>query len=115
MFDYHMHSNFSADCNTPMEETIESAIKKGLTEICFTEHIDYDYPDTTIVFDLDFEKYNEAILQLQEKYKNIITIKKGVEIGVQPYLLERYEELLNKETFRSEEHTSELQSRGHLV
>jgi len=94
-----MHSNFSADCNTPMEETIESAIKKGLTEICFTEHIDYDYPDTTIVFDLDFEQYNEAILQLQEKYKNIITIKKGVEIGVQPYLLERYEELLNKETF----------------
>lgn len=99
MFDFHMHSNFSADCETPMEATIESAIKKGLTEICFTEHIDYEYPDPTIVFDLDVKKYNETILQLQKKYKDVITIKKGVEIGVQPYLLDRYEELLTKETF----------------
>jgi len=99
MFDYHMHSNFSADCDTPMEATIESAINKGLTEICFTEHIDYDYPDPTIVFDVDLKKYNEKIVQLQNKYKDVITIKKGIEIGVQPYLLERYNELLNKETF----------------
>lgn len=99
MFDYHMHSDFSADCETPMERTIESAIKLGLTEICFTEHIDYEYPDETIVFELDIPKYNEKIKAMQEKYKDQIQIKKGVEIGVQPYLLDRYKALLNKEAF----------------
>src|SRR5690625_3899806 len=99
MFDYHMHSDFSADCNTPMEETIESAIEKGLTEICFTEHIDYEYPDPTIDFDLDLEKYAQKIHQMQQKYQEQITIKKGVEIGVQPYLLDRYHTLLQQESF----------------
>jgi len=94
-----MHSNFSADCDTPMEATIESAIKKGLTEICFTEHVDYDYPDPTIDFALDVKNYSREILHLQKKYKDTIKIKKGIEIGVQPYLLKRYEDLLNKETF----------------
>lgn len=99
MFDYHMHSDFSADCNTPMEKTIESAIEKGLTEITFTEHIDYEYPDPTIVFDLDLEKYDRKIKQMQQKYNKQISLKKGVEIGVQPYLLERYHKLLKQEQF----------------
>lgn len=99
MFDYHMHSNFSADCDTPMEETVEAAIQKGLKEICFTEHIDYDYPDPTIEFELDVDGYDQNIKQLQQKYKDKISIKKGVEIGVQPHILDRYHKLLNEETF----------------
>lgn len=99
MFDYHMHSDFSADCTTKMEDTIESAIKKGLTEICFTEHIDYEYPDETIVFDLDIAAYTKKLTAMRAKYGEQISIKKGVEIGVQPYLLPRYEELLAKEKF----------------
>jgi len=99
MFDYHMHSNFSADSETPMEELIESAIKIGLKEICFTEHIDYEYPDPTISFDLDLPRYDKKIKDMQERYADQIVIKKGVEIGVQPYLLDRYEQMLEKETF----------------
>lgn len=99
MFDYHMHSDFSADCETPMEETIENAIQKGMKEICFTEHIDYEYPDPTIVFELDLPRYDQKIKEMQAKYAGQITIKKGVEIGVQPYLLKRYEETLLKEEF----------------
>ena len=94
-----MHSDFSADCDTPMEKTIESAINRGLKEICFTEHIDYDYPDPTIVFDLDIDNYRKKLNELREKYKDKITIKTGVEIGLQPHLLERYNQLLNKEKF----------------
>ena len=59
MFDYHMHSSFSADCPTSMEDMIEGAIQKGFTEICFTEHIDYEYPDETIVFDFDKKDYSK--------------------------------------------------------
>lgn len=97
--DYHMHSDFSADCETPMEETIQAAINKGLTEICFTEHVDEDYPDSSIVFELDVPRYSAAIKNMQAKYKEQITIKKGIEIGVQPHLLDRCEKLINGDTF----------------
>lgn len=99
MFDFHMHSDFSEDCSTPMEATIESAIEKGFKKICFTEHVDYDYPDPDFTFDLDTEKYEEKIRQMRKKYADQITIKKGIEIGIQPHLFERYEKLLTENTF----------------
>ncbi|SES98310.1 histidinol-phosphatase (PHP family) [Oceanobacillus limi] len=99
MFDYHIHSDFSADCSTPMEKTIEEAIRLNLKEICFTEHIDYEYPDPTIDFDLDVEGYNRKILEMRQAYSQEIIIKKGVEIGVQPHLLDQYRSLMKKEVF----------------
>lgn len=99
MFDFHMHSDFSEDCSTPMEATIESAIEKGFSKICFTEHLDYDYPDPDFTFDLDTESYDTKIRQMQEKYGDRITIKKGIEIGMQPHLFARYERLLSKNKF----------------
>ncbi|MUK89791.1 histidinol-phosphatase HisJ family protein [Ornithinibacillus sp. L9] len=99
MFDYHIHSNFSADCETPMEKTIEKAIEIGLKEICFTEHIDYEYPDPTIDFELNFKDYECKIREVQQQYRNKISIKKGVEIGVQPYLLDNYRSTIVEEQF----------------
>src|SRR5690625_1345766 len=99
MYDFHMHSNYSADCETPMEQTIQSAIQKGLKEICFTEHVDYDYPDPTIQFDLDVVRYTEEIMSLQKKYRDQITIRKGVEIGVQPHVLKDCEKLVDENYF----------------
>src|SRR5699024_364965 len=82
-----------------MEETIQTAIKKGLSEICFTEHVDEDYPDTSIVFELDLPRYAKAIKDMQEKYRGQITIKKGIEIGVQPHLLDNSETLVKQNEF----------------
>lgn len=94
-----MHSDFSADCEVPMEKTIEKAIELGLEEICFTEHIDYDYPDKDWIFEFDLEKYDAKIKEMQDKYQDKIIIKKGVEIGVQPHILEKYNQLMQKESF----------------
>ena len=99
MFDYHVHSDFSADCDTPMEETIEQAIANGLEEICFTEHIDLDYPDPTIQFELDQIGYDQKIKQMQSKYAGSIRIKKGVEIGVQPHQLDDYHRIITEDSF----------------
>lgn len=99
MFDYHLHSSFSIDCPIPMEQMIEAAIQKGLTEICFTEHIDYDYPYEEFIFDFDKQQYATKIKDMQQQYEGRIRIKKGVEIGVQPHILEQYKELMDKETF----------------
>lgn len=99
MFDYHMHSDFSADCEVAMEEMVVGAIQKGLTKICFTEHVDYEYPDDSIHFDVNFKKYNETLNHLRSKYGDVITIQKGIEIGVQPHILGQYEQLMKKEAF----------------
>ncbi|WP_153730796.1 histidinol-phosphatase HisJ family protein [Sporosarcina obsidiansis] len=99
MFDYHMHSEFSADCEIPMEEMVKTSIAKGLTEICFTDHIDYEYPDETIKFDFDKIAYTELIQQLNRQYDQKISIKKGVEIGLQPHLLTEYEQLMDEHHF----------------
>lgn len=99
MFDFHMHSNFSADCSIPMANMIESGIKKGLKEICFTEHIDYDYPDNDIVFEFDLQAYAQHIKKMQNKYQDKITVRKGIELGLQPHLIDRYNQLMNAETF----------------
>ena len=39
--DYHVHTEFSDDSVYLMEDVIEDAIKMGLDEICFTDHVDY--------------------------------------------------------------------------
>ena len=44
LWDTHMHSQFSGDSEAPQEEMISSAIEKGLAGICFTDHLDIDYP-----------------------------------------------------------------------
>lgn len=99
MFDYHMHSSFSADCSIPMEEMVQQAIRNGLTEICFTEHIDYEYPDKSIVFDFDKQKYTTTIEKLRAEYGNEIIIKKGVEIGVQPHILSQCRQVATSNQF----------------
>ena len=43
--DYHMHTYFSSDSDTPPEAMALGAIKKGLRWICITDHHDWDYPE----------------------------------------------------------------------
>lgn len=88
--DYHLHSSFSGDSDTPMEEMIEAGIKKGLQTMCFTEHMDIDYvyykPEEEGMFLLNADSYLYELLKLREKYINDIEILFGVEIGLQPQI-----------------------------
>ena len=43
--DCHLHSSFSGDSDTPMEEMVLQGIAQGLDTMCFTEHNDFEYPD----------------------------------------------------------------------
>lgn len=90
MYDYHTHTSFSDDCSTPLKEMIEAACNIGIKEMAITDHYDPDYPDRDFPFDLDFTKYNKAINDAKESYKNKIKLLKGLEIGIQ------HGEILNK-------------------
>ena len=88
--DFHLHSSFSGDCDTPMEEMILRGIELGLTGMCFTEHNDFDYPVTAHepagFFELNPDAYLYDFLKLREKYADRITLYFGVELGLQPHL-----------------------------
>lgn len=85
--DYHTHTSFSDDSQAPMEEMVKSAIEKGLTHICFTEHMDIGFPKTPSMpegsFFLNTDSYLYDLLCNREKYGNQIQILFGVELGLQ--------------------------------
>ena len=90
LWDCHMHSSFSADSDTGMENMIKGAISRGLEGVCFTEHLDPDYPPTPDqqIFHLDLDAYARRLSFLREKYKDSIMINFGIEYGLQPHLKE---------------------------
>lgn len=88
--DCHMHSYHSGDSDTPMEDMIVGAIQKGLSTICFTEHNDFDFPDTPenpgTIFTLNADSYLYELIQLKEKYADKIRVLFGVELGLQSHI-----------------------------
>lgn len=86
--DTHMHCCFSGDSEADPEDMILAAIQKGLDGLCFTDHFDYDYQDDPELFLLDFSSYKEKIFSLKEKYKDKCNIRWGIEIGLQPHIVQ---------------------------
>lgn len=86
--DFHLHSSHSGDSDTPMEEMILSGISLGLDAMCFTEHMDLDFPDSPedpgSIFLLDTEPYLRDLTRLRDKYRGRIRLLFGVELGLQP-------------------------------
>ncbi len=99
--DIHMHTDFSSDSKSPMESMIQGAIEKGLKTICFTEHLDYEYPadDGQGLFLVDIEAYHNKLVELKEKYKNDIEVLFGIEFGLLPHLADRYQHIASSYDF----------------
>ena len=55
--DFHNHTDFSADCETPAEKMIEKAIELGLSYLCITDHMDPDMQFPGMDFTFDLEEY----------------------------------------------------------
>lgn len=101
LWDCHMHSFFSADSDTSMEDMVKQAISCGLSGICFTEHLDPDYPDTPegLEFSLDLPAYQSRLTALKETYRKKIQIHFGIELGLQPHLAPYFNDLLSEYDF----------------
>lgn len=101
LWDCHMHSSFSADSDTPMENMIRQSIRCGLSGICFTEHLDPDYAPTPdeLCFSLDLAAYREALSALREAFQDKIQVLFGLEYGLQTHLEENFREVLAGNTF----------------
>lgn len=101
MFDYHVHSDYSLDSKMSMSDACIKAMELGLKEIAFTDHVDLDWPDNLFpTFDISaLGKYINEIMEIQEKFRAFLTVKKGVEIGLQPHTLEQCSKIVSSYPF----------------
>ncbi|MBQ7114329.1 MAG: histidinol-phosphatase HisJ family protein [Clostridia bacterium] len=79
--DYHMHSHHSFDAHFPVRDMAEAAVRAGLEEICFTNHIDFEdpeYADRPADLAAQKQEIDAAAAALP------ITILHGAEIGLSP-------------------------------
>lgn len=81
MFDYHMHTVVSFDGHDRGVDMAMAAKAKGLKEICFTDHVDYEpcAEKQTMVFDP--EKYSAEYDDLEVPG---LKIRRGIEFGILP-------------------------------
>ena len=115
--DYHVHSEFSDDSREAMENQIERAIEQGFDEICFTDHVDYglkkDWDEGNIVFrpgdgmnydpstpdplaNVNYPEYFGKLLRMKEIYKGRISIRQGLEFGIQTITVDPFEKLYRR-------------------
>lgn len=91
--DCHLHSSFSGDSRTPMEDMVLQGIAQGLKIMCFTEHNDFEYPEfpdlPADIFALNTDSYLYTLATLKEKYADKIRLLFGVELGLQPEVVRR--------------------------
>lgn len=116
--DYHVHTEFSDDSEYPMEDIVKDAIALGLEEICFTDHVDYGIksdwddkgeiryrkglpgePKNMPILNVNYPLYYESYQKLQKQYKDEISLKFGLEFGMQSHTIQKYETLFKKYPF----------------
>lgn len=96
MFDYHLHSKVSVDSVCDPADIVKAAEKAGLTEICFTDHYDFNdvYKDKRDLFTI--EAYRAAYdLLTSSKVK----IRRGVEFGLTTWNQGELRDLLHSYDF----------------
>ena len=112
--DYHIHCEFSDDSRELMEKQVEKAIELGLDEICFTDHVDYgikkdweegdiewrggdgmnyDMSEKDPLANVNYPEYFGKLLRMKETYRDRISIKQGLEFGIQTITIPQYENL----------------------
>lgn len=102
--DYHIHSRFSDDSEEQLENIVLAAIEQNLDEICITEHVDYgvkldkedwEKSNKNLEMNVDYKTYFSEMNTLREKYKKELSIKTGLEFGMQTITIESFQKLFD--------------------
>lgn len=79
MIDSHVHSHCSGDCQTPMMDACRSAVSRGITDITFTDHLDFEPTDLCYGF-FDYDLYKRRISEVWDAFAGQLTINCGIEV-----------------------------------
>ena len=96
MFDYHMHSRVSFDGHDSGEDLAQAALKAGLKEICFTDHLDYDPLGNMGSMAFDTAAYNAEYDHLEIPG---LKIRRGMEFGMSVDNREQFRQDLKRRDF----------------
>lgn len=102
LWDTHMHTCFSGDSTAAPEAMARQAKAAGLLGICFTDHLDMDYPKDSELFLLDIPRYLNETRILAQSFADTpkrLEIRTGIELGLQPHLAGKHEHLLTEYDF----------------
>lgn len=97
--DYHVHTTFSPDAKDSMEDMVEKGISLGLTEMAFTDHVDFDSPGGDFKTIEDYRDYYKIFSRLKAKYAHRITLLLGIENGYQPHVTGKMSKILKETPF----------------
>ena len=94
--DYHMHTPLCGHAKGEPFEYVEHAISVGLTEIGFSDHAPLlSHRDPRVTMDYDqLPLYHSMIREVQDKYKDQISIKLGIEADFLPGFEDKTKEML---------------------
>ena len=95
LVDYHTHTRFSADSQAPMADQCRAAIEKGVAQIAFTEHEDYNPKDETSFY-FQHADYLRELARCREMFAGQLIIRAGIEISEPHTHAERAAEVLSK-------------------
>lgn len=82
-FDFHVHTHHSPDSSMTLLEAAEAGIRAGITELCFTDHMDLGHPTGAFNRPPDFARRREERNAAQRAYPQI-SLGLGLEAGYMP-------------------------------
>jgi histidinol-phosphatase (PHP family) len=91
--DCHLHSTISPDAKSPIAEMCRSALRKGVSVICFTEHFDMNPADSGFGY-YHHDKYILEIEQAKAAYSGQIEILLGIEFSEPHQYPEAFEKMI---------------------
>lgn len=94
MIDYHVHSTYSGDSPTRLYDMCAKAVEIGITEMAFTEHLDFTPTDISYG-SLIYDKWMEEIEKAREEFSDRLTILSGVEVDFQEKYIPEIRDFLN--------------------
>lgn len=96
MFDYHMHTRVSFDAHETGKAMAKAALSRGLKEICFTDHVDYDPLGKMGCMAFDTEVYNKEYDHLEVPG---LKIRRGMEFGMTADNVAQFQKDLQRRNF----------------
>jgi histidinol-phosphatase (PHP family) len=95
VFDYHVHTEYSVDCKVPMADSCRAAIAAGITEIAFTDHVDYVPSDPGYGY-YRVEDYFRSLERVRSEFSDRLTILAGAEVDFHTETAEAVERFMGQ-------------------
>jgi len=98
--DYHIHTMLCNHAQNGMEAYIKKAVSAGFDEICFLDHLTLSEPGNKLsMAPSEVPLYFQAVQNLKNRYRHVISIKAGLEIDYHPEYIELIHSIVESFSF----------------